>query len=984
MDGHDLRSGPTTGGPEPVALVTPASSAVQQALLDVLVEPAAVRSATGEYVAVNAAWRRLAGLEQSDVGALDGAPAWALDEGHGRALETGGATARVLVTGVTWHTRAVDVTWTAVELDGGMVTVAVAREVSDESDAQRWLETVVASTADGVISTRGEVTVSWNPAAEEILGYRAEDMVGCPLKSVKPSLAADADGWSRLIERVRLGETVRAEEMLWGHPSGEVRTVAVTATRIPADATGATGTSWVVRDVGREVERRQTLERLSMTDEETGLLNRRALTGALRSAEGAGAVLLADIDEFSGINDRVGHAGGDVVLWTLAARLRDVAPSDAVVARVGGDTFAIWCPGVTTEAAREQAERACGAVSSPIGADILEALPPSGTMRVRVSVGVAVTQGISPEKAMSDADIALAEAKSHKSGQVVVFDPEVHDGVRRRRLLLADVHTAVERGQLRILYQPVLRLDDGCVSHVEALVRWNHPELGDVSPTEFVPIAETSHAILTIGSWVLRTATRDAAKWQSSERLVGVGVAVNLSTRQLPEPGLDDQVRRALDEAGLPASLLVLEVTETALADDLDGAASALSRIRDLGCRVAIDDFGTGYSSLSYLHRIPATEIKIDRSITADITTDPDAVAIGDSVAQLAATLGLDVVAEGVETVAQQEVLRDLSVTHGQGWLYSRAVAAHELPALDISMWPHSHGERVSDVFRVPSLPEAAARAGARVIATYRVGTDRRITTWDADAERLTGFRTEEVVGRHCADGLLNHTDEEGRVLCGARCPLQATMLDGEPRTTHVFFRHSDGYRVPAVVKAQPVHDADGRIVGALETFTVDDTYRAALRRVEVTRRRGRDPLTGLPQRREALRWLEDVTVRHDLTAAVILVRLDSVPDEGEDGDVVEPVILAVSRTLLAVAAPSDRIARIGPGAFLLLLEADDRGHAQRRAQALRRHLSTTGVMAGRRNWDVALRVLALDTPEGRFDAMAALDGESSEEDRTA
>ncbi|HUX69532.1 MAG TPA: EAL domain-containing protein, partial [Cellulomonadaceae bacterium] len=565
------------------------------------------------------------------------------------------------------------------------------------------------------------------------------------------------------------------------------------------------------------------------------------------------------------------------------------------------------------------------------------------------------------------------EAKRRGPGEVVAFTPELYSVVHRRRRLTADLLVAAERGQLRVVYQPVVGMRDGELMGTEALLRWAHPELGDVSPMEFIPLAEATRAIHTIGEWVLRTAIADAAAWQTTPGLEGVGVAVNVSVRQLTDAAFPDLVVSAVQEVGLPVALLTLEVTETALAENLDELVPSLARLRAHGVGLAIDDFGTGYSSLSYLHRIPATSIKIDRSITADLTSDISAVAIVESLTRLAATLGLDVIAEGIEEVAERGVLTGLGVGFGQGWLFSKAIDRAELAAVAVQAWrPVAH-----EPARTGDRQPTPTPTGDPVTATYTMDHQRRVVTWDAGAVALTGYPSERAVGSPCHHALLVHTDDDGRLLCGDRCPMLAVMADGRPRTAHVFFPHADGHRVPSMVHGEAVRDASGTIVGAIETFTDDTPHRTNVEHAEAALAAARtDAVTGLPNRRRALVALADWIVNPGGPASAV-IRVDLIPTRAglrpEDPEVADVVVATVARTLIGAARPADYLARTGPAQFLVLAVAETVAELDRRSAALHRLIAATAPTHDGRRVPVRAEVTVVHvTPGEAFGAVLA------------
>ena len=416
------------------------------------------------------------------------------------------------------------------------------------------------------------------------------------------------------------------------------------------------------------------------TDPLTGLGNRRRLEEAtarlLLRQEGPLSVLFLDLDGFKGVNDGRGHLFGDQLLVEIADRLRSGVRADDLVVRLGGDEFAVLVPGLATHAS-DVARRLQAAMRVPVQ---LTGRP----VTVTASIGVA-TSGTAgrrdAEELLRNADLAMYQAKATGRNCVVSFVPGMAEAVTDRAALAEDLTAAMAADdQLAVHYQPVVTLPGGQVHGHEALLRWRHPTRGPIPPLQFIPIAEQTGAITALGTWVLRQATRDAVAGLG-RRTGPSRVAVNVSAVQLADHEFVRTVRSALADSGLPAQLLVLEVTESVLADDLEAVCLRLQQIRDLGVKIAIDDFGTGYSSLSYLRRLPADIVKIDRSFVADLARGGAATSLVASIVELSRSLSLRVVAEGVETELQRAALAELGCTYGQGYLFGRPEPVTRAPA---------------------------------------------------------------------------------------------------------------------------------------------------------------------------------------------------------------------------------------------------------------------------------------------------------------
>jgi diguanylate cyclase (GGDEF)-like protein len=429
-------------------------------------------------------------------------------------------------------------------------------------------------------------------------------------------------------------------------------------------------------------ERRRTEERithLAHYDALTDLPNRAMFHEHLRQelatiARGEQlAVHYIDIDEFKSVNDALGHLVGDELLKSVAASLRRCAGEDDFVARLGGDEFAIVQRALTSvDRVTDLVSRVFAAIRAPyfcMGHQL--------TTDASIGIALAPGHGTALDQVLKNADLAMYAAKSAGRRTFRFFEPEMDARVRERRLLEIDLRHTIAHGGLEVYYQPCLSLKDDTITGCEALVRWNHPERGMVSPAEFIPIAEDTGLINEIGEWVLTTACRDAASWPDDIRL-----AVNVSPAQFKSGTLALKVMAALAATNLPASRLELEITEAVLIRDDDTALAILHQLRALGVRIALDDFGTGYSSLSYLHRFPFDKIKIDRCFVNDLARPDGSASIVQAVVNLAASRRMSTTAEGVETEEQQRLLRTLGCSEMQGWLFSAAKPANKIKEL--------------------------------------------------------------------------------------------------------------------------------------------------------------------------------------------------------------------------------------------------------------------------------------------------------------
>jgi diguanylate cyclase (GGDEF)-like protein len=425
----------------------------------------------------------------------------------------------------------------------------------------------------------------------------------------------------------------------------------------------------------RETQRQSgQLERLAMRDELTGLANRRRFKHELRSALAVGKpyVALLDLDGFKRVNDDLGHSVGDRLLELLADRLGDAVRGDALVARMGGDEFAVLIPDADRPLAVSIAERLARTLHEPIHAGEHELLVSGG-------IGLADGDGTDdPLEVLRRADIAMYEAKE-TAEPYRWYSTQLDRQSAEEARIGAELRTALDCGQFRLVYQPIVALPGGRLVSAEALVRWEHPERGPVPPAEFIPVAERNGLIVELGTWILREACLQAAQWRAE--LGGDAprkVSVNVSARQLARPGFTAVVEAALAHSGLPASSLAIEVTETAVFEG-GRALDALHELRELGVWIALDDFGTGHSSLGLLQTVPVDILKVDKSFVDNITMAGRHAVIATALIQVAGGLGLTAVAEGVETAEQAAELHRLGSQLAQGYHFGRP--APELPA---------------------------------------------------------------------------------------------------------------------------------------------------------------------------------------------------------------------------------------------------------------------------------------------------------------
>ena len=539
---------------------------------------------------------------------------------------------------------------------------------------------IVDSAADAIVSADATGRIrSWNGAAGRMFGYRADEVIGRPLTILMPEGVRQAH--ERGVDRFRstgegriTGRTVELEAL---RADGSTFPVELSlSTWASVDGPCFTG---ILRDV---TERRRAQDKLShqaLHDPLTGLPNLDRIGQALARSgrhDWSVAVLFFDVDRFKVVNDSLGHGAGDALLVLVVERLQGLLRPGDTMARLGGDEFLVVCEEVDgIQQARQLADRLSRAFGAPFVLGERE-------MFATASVGIALGRvpDATPESMLRDADAAMYRAKERGRARYEVFDEDMRAQALRRLDTEHAMPRALERNEFRILYQPIVSLDTGTMTGVEALVRWEHPDHGLITPAEFVPIAEDNGLIVPLGSWVLGQAMEQAASWHREHPTRrDLHVTVNLSGRQLQDPGLAFSVANALDALEMDPAALTLEITESVLMHDRDISLARLLDLKFLGVRLAIDDFGTGYSSLAYLQRFPLDVLKIDKAFVDGVAHGPEESALAAAIIRLGHTLHLRTVAEGVECPSQVAHLRRLGCAEAQGFLFARPLPADEI-----------------------------------------------------------------------------------------------------------------------------------------------------------------------------------------------------------------------------------------------------------------------------------------------------------------
>lgn len=555
-----------------------------------------------------------------------------------------------------------------------------ARLRSEDRERLRMAAAVFDSTLEGVLVTdRRGLIVHVNRAFMRITGYQQ-----CEVLGQRPSKFKSGRHGIPFYQAIyaTLAETGEWSGEIWNRrKSGEIYPQWQTIRAIRDDQGELSHYVAVFSDISAIKHSERELAFLAHHDPLTGLANRLLFTDRAEHALGAAqhnkrgcALLLLDLDHFQSINDGLGHTVGDVLLKLVGERLDETLGNGTTLARLGGDEFGVLledCEQLGQAAALAQAliER----MKEPFAFD-------DHRLFISVSVGISLfpSDALSAEQLLRNADAALFKAKSSGRADYALYTEELTAHAQHRVETAGELRRALENQELRVFYQPVHDLASSRMIGVEALVRWQHPQRGMVSPAEFIPIAERTGLIAEIDTWVLRQACQQMVRWQAEGRGLAF-VAVNLSSRLFGQCGLYRQVAQVLDETGLDPALLELEVTESAVMEDPEVALEQLHRLRELGLGLAIDDFGTGYSSLLRLKRLPVQKLKIDQGFVAGLPSDEDDIAIVQVIIALARSMNMQVQAEGIEQAEQARLLLEQQCQLGQGYWFGRPVPAREL-----------------------------------------------------------------------------------------------------------------------------------------------------------------------------------------------------------------------------------------------------------------------------------------------------------------
>jgi diguanylate cyclase (GGDEF)-like protein/PAS domain S-box-containing protein len=556
--------------------------------------------------------------------------------------------------------------------------IANGRMIRQMRESETRFRSLVESAKDAIVLTdfEGKI-ISWNDSAEIIFGYSRDEASRLSLSDLFPSGSSDDSGQTAIrpfIVTELLQSKSKTIELKGIKSDGEEFPLEISLSSWQTiDGLFYSG---IIRDITDRKSLEEQLTHQALHDPLTKLANRvlfrdrvaHALAKIARSKTSI-AVLFLDLDNFKTVNDSLGHARGDMLLVSVAERLRTCLRSTDTPARLGGDEFAVLIENARhPEDAVFVVERITEALRDPFTIDGKEVF-------VETSIGIAasVTGAENPEELLRNADVAMYKAKSQGKGRYVFFENEMRVALMERIELEDDLRTAIENQELELNYQPIVELETNRVTGMEALIRWNHPKHGLILPDKFIPIAEDANLIVPIGIWVLEEACRQASCWINQYGGEwDLSITVNLSIRQFQQSNLFKLVAETLARTALPPEYLILEITETLMIQNTEAMIEKLQRLKDLGIRLAIDDFGTGYSSLSYLHRFPVDILKIDKSFIEKVCQGKEGTAVARAIIMMGESLNLRVIAEGVENAEQASALKRLGCESGQGYHFSR------------------------------------------------------------------------------------------------------------------------------------------------------------------------------------------------------------------------------------------------------------------------------------------------------------------------
>jgi len=579
--------------------------------------------------------------------------------------------------------------------DGELVGLSkVARDISEEvmlralnsrlGNYAKYFEAIVDASDDAIISkTLDGVITSWNPAAERIFGYSANEMIGQTLERLLPENRSQEE--KNILTKIAHGEKIDHFRTVRLHKNGSKIDVSVTVSPIMSEEDGIIGVSKIARDITAEVKSERKIWQQANFDQLTNLPNRRLLNDRLNHEiiksireNGNIATFFIDLDNFKEINDLLGHDSGDELLVQASARFSQCIRKSDTLSRLGGDEFVV----VITDASDLEnvntiAETLVESLRSPfyIGGK---------QVHVTCSLGVSIfpEHGRTVDDLLKHADQAMYESKKYGKNQCRFFNYDLESSLIQHSYIAFDIRSAVKLNQLEVYYQPIICAKTDTIVKTEALVRWNHPIKGIISPDVFIPIAEETGLIHEIGNWVFDQATSQLKKWQEKYN-PDLQMSINKSVIQFhADDCAEVTLIEKLKAVGIEGRSIIIEITESALMNHTQASVAKLFSFRDHGIHIAIDDFGTGYSSLSYLNKFDIDYLKIDRSFINNLTENTSQFALCEAIVMMAHKLGLKVIAEGVETSIQRELLTEMGCDYLQGYLFTKPIPAQAFEAL--------------------------------------------------------------------------------------------------------------------------------------------------------------------------------------------------------------------------------------------------------------------------------------------------------------
>lgn len=566
----------------------------------------------------------------------------------------------------------------SLSLFGIYISKRLARKDSEIEQSDKWYRSLYENSQDGIVSVDLQYKViSHNSIALQITGYSSKEVMNQPISTLYGIIPSEMhEQVIQMFQRSFNGETVNHETAII---RADGKRFDLSVINVPVLVEGkVVGIYIIFKDITAEKQATRRINHMAYHDELTGLPNRRMFNQSIvqaieesSSSKSSFAIMVLDIDRFKMINDSLGHTVGDQFLQEVSSRIKQtISGHNIMLARIGGDEFTLLCRDYESE---QEIEVLASSIISCIQAPYR--LKESDFF-VSASIGIALfpIHGENEIQLLKNADTAMYEVKKKGKNDFQFFTAELNQKLQQKIELEGDLRRAIERGELLLHYQPQIRTEDRMMIGIEALIRWEHPDKGMLSPALFIPIAEETGLIYEIGSWVLREACLQMRKWHDEGGPL-IPISVNLSSQQFHQTNLAEYIMSILEETGLEPAYLELEITESMMMD-AEVSSSILNQLNDYGIRISLDDFGTGYSSLSYLKMFPIHKVKIDRSFIREITENNNDRAIVSTIIAMAKHLNMEVIAEGIETKEQLDILTDNSCSKIQGYYFSKPLSA--------------------------------------------------------------------------------------------------------------------------------------------------------------------------------------------------------------------------------------------------------------------------------------------------------------------